>query len=368
MSNPWQPQAETMSTKTPLASPGRTGAWDRDLSSLALQFAARLAGPALVEQVVWWGAGFSDLLLRALPALPASHRAVIADSDNRMLRRARAWAGEGGREHRLLALGDLRRDALAVESQLLRQPTADLETYLALQEALAQQFETRPCVADASVDLLVADFLLNRLAPAEWAGALGEAMRVVRRSGRFFCTVLVSDEPITEPTAVRSAPTDRPLHLPDEAATLRAIQAAGFHGITLHWARPDDPTALDRVGDAEVRMLVIECHKGKQGPCFELGQAVVYRGPWRQVHDDDGHVYPRGERVAVCAKTYALLMREPYCGSFIGLRSVLEPDLKRAEPFDCNTPALRDPRVTKGLQPFVGAAAPGSCNADSGCC
>jgi hypothetical protein len=42
--------------------------------------------------------------------------------------------------------------------------------------------------------------------------------------------------------------------------------------------------------------------------------------------------------------------------------------LAEAVLFDCNTPALRDPKVTKGLLPFEGAQATACCSSVSGCC
>ena len=65
---------------------------------------------------------------------------------------------------------------------------------------------------------------------------------------------------------------------------------------------------------------------------------------------------------------YDLMMQAPYEGSFLGLRSVNEPPLAEAVLFDCNTPALRDPKVTKGLAPFEGAQAAACCSSVSGCC
>ncbi|MGQ0814995.1 MAG: hypothetical protein ACT4O1_11080 [Gemmatimonadota bacterium] len=51
---------------------------------------------------------------------------------------------------------------------------------------------------------------------------------------------------------------------------------------------------------------------GAQGPCLERNQAVIYRGPWKQVCDDDGHVLERGRRMAVCDKTFRLYQQAPY--------------------------------------------------------
>lgn len=62
-------------------------------------------------------------------------------------------------------------------------------------------------------------------------------------------------------------------------------------------------------------------------------------------------------------------MRAPYQDAFIGLRSINEPLLQDAAAFDCNTPALRDPKVTKGLLPFPGAKVTSdACGPGTGCC
>ena len=363
----------TASVPTTRASGTRPSAWNRDILQLARLLRTYLATMAAPQRSVWWGAGYSELMLHALPALPALNapeQTVVADSDARLTRRACNWAGANAQERHLLALGDLRLDRAGLEAQLKRHAAHDAAGYLALQDSLAQHSQRTPCQADGSADLLVADFVLNRIPVDEWQPALAEAMRVLQREGRFFCALLVSDEALPQASSVRAAPSGRPLQLPHEKVVLQALQDAGFHGLVQHWPDNRHPAALDRIGDAEVRMLLVQASKGKQGPCLELGQAVVYRGPWRQVSDDDGHVYPRGERVAVCAKTYDLLMRKPYSGAFMGLRRAHEPELQDAALFDCNTPALRDPRVTKGLQPFAGAApaGAGACAPDSGCC
>ncbi|MGI9591724.1 MAG: hypothetical protein ACR2P8_10185 [Myxococcota bacterium] len=96
------------------------------------------------------------------------------------------------------------------------------------------------------------------------------------------------------------------------------------------------------------RSVTVTAHKGKQGPCYEANQAVIYKGPWKQVEDDDGHVLRRGERAAVCAKTYGLLTAGPYADQIVPLPPYTEiPAAERAE-FDCSRSAPRSPRETKG--------------------
>ena len=75
--------------------------------------------------------------------------------------------------------------------------------------------------------------------------------------------------------------------------------------------------AYQTVEGIEFRAITITAYKGKEGACIERNQAVIYRGPWKQVVDDDGHTLPRGVRVAVCEKTYQLYSKPPYQDQFI---------------------------------------------------
>ena len=97
----------------------------------------------------------------------------------------------------------------------------------------------------------------------------------------------------------------------------------------------------------EFRSVTVTARKGKQGPCYEANQAVIYRGPWKQVEDDDGHVLRRGERAAVCAKTYGILTAEPYADQVVADAAprVVIPENERTG-FDCSrtafSPSARD--------------------------
>jgi arsenite methyltransferase len=100
---------------------------------------------------------------------------------------------------------------------------------------------------------------------------------------------------------------------------------------------------------------------------------VVYRGPFRQVEDDDGHVLKRGIRTAVCEKTYRLYSHEPYRSQFELLPPRVLVPLEEARPFPCARGYLRrDPKETKGADYRVTteARAPActSGNGTGGCC
>jgi hypothetical protein len=91
-------------------------------------------------------------------------------------------------------------------------------------------------------------------------------------------------------------------------------------------------------------------YKGKEGPCLERNQAVIYQGPFKKVEDDDGHTYHRGQRMAVCEKTYNILQREPYAGRFLPVDPIEEIPSEDAQVYNCNRTKLRHPRETKGME------------------
>ena len=119
--------------------------------------------------------------------------------------------------------------------------------------------------------------------------------------------------------------------------------------------------------------MTVEAFKGDDGPCLEGMQAVIYRGPFKKVIDDDGHPMQRGKRYALCMKTYEMYRRAPYADFFEFIEPRQSPQTAGAETFDCTQTRLRNPQETKGSifnpsppseccsdnQP--GAGKPGSC-------
>ncbi len=149
-----------------------------------------------------------------------------------------------------------------------------------------------------------------------------------------------------------------------ETGFLEAFERAGFYGIEI-LSRSEAPWRT--VEGIEFRSVTVRAYQGKSGPCFDTNKAVVYRGPWRRVTDDDGHVFYRGVRTAVCEKTFQIMQRQPYAGEF-------EPVLPRTpvaeaeeKPFLCSGTTVRDPKETKGLDFDVTTEAGSVCEGPD-CC
>ena len=118
----------------------------------------------------------------------------------------------------------------------------------------------------------------------------------------------------------------------------------------------------------EFERVAVEAWKGKQGPCFERNQAVVYKGPFKAVLDDDDHHITRGERHAVCDKTFQLYKKAPYREHFEFIEPLTPVPAESALPFDCDRSALRHPRETKGQAYDATSAKASCCGSDGGAC
>lgn len=308
--------------------------------------AAQIVGPA--GRVI--GVDVNDEML----SLAERHRAAVA-----------ARIGHDVVEFRKGRIQDLRLDLRRADAYLAERPVrsvADLAAFEAYCDGLRQ---AAPLAADESVDVVLSNCVLNLVRPEDKRQLFDEIFRVVKRGGRVAISDIVSDEDVP-----RHLQQDPELWSGCVSGALRedefldAFDRAGFHGMELV---KRDERPWQTVEGIEFRSVTVVAHKGKQGPCFERGQAVIYRGPWKRVVDDDGHVLERGQRMAVCDKTYNLYRREPYASSVLPVDPLTAIPLDAAAEFDCRRNVKRHPRETKGLDYRATEVADPSCSGP-GCC
>ncbi|MEP7147280.1 MAG: methyltransferase domain-containing protein [Acidobacteriota bacterium] len=326
------------------------------------------------DTVLDLGSGGGKICYIASQIVGEKGRVIGVDTNTEMLALANKYRdaladtiGYANVEFRYGRIQDLRLDLKLVEEYLSRTPlqtTADLFDYEAF---IDKSKSERPLVADASVDVILSNCVLNLVKPADKEQMFAEMFRVLKRGGRVAISDIVSDE-------------DVPEHLqndPDlwsgcisgafrEDAFIEAFERAGFYGMQIV-KRDENPWRV--VEGIEFRSVTIVAYKGKQGECREGNQAIIYNGPWKKVIDDDGHVLERGARMAVCEKTFEIYTREPYANDIIGIEPREPISAEDAIEFDCRRNAKRHPRETKGMDYTVtdlsGAA---SCDPDTGCC
>ena len=102
---------------------------------------------------------------------------------------------------------------------------------------------------------------------------------------------------------------------------LQMFAQAGFQSLAYDkWA--EQPWQV--VEGIEFRSATLTAIKPEGQDCIDRGHAVIYRGPFSHVVDDEGHEFPRGERMAVCERTFRFLTEGPHSENFIGLSPAVE--------------------------------------------
>jgi len=279
--------------------------------------AAAAAGPEGTVSVAAWGAAEAGRLIEALRGADGAPLAVFR-----------------------AAPGDLAADVVALERRLSEAPPASLGEMDAILAERDRQAATAPILAANTADVVVADRALGLVPAARRESALCDIYRVLRRAGTCILVDVVADDPLPDRLADDPA---MPATF-SEFGLLCAMEAAKFHGAVIE----DFPLAPEAtVEGIECRQVVMLAHKGKEGVCRDGLQAVVYRGPWKVVEDDDGHVIRRGERFAVCQKTFANYQREPYAGMFAYIEPAVPVPPPEAPLWDPSRPSRRDPLETK---------------------
>jgi ubiquinone/menaquinone biosynthesis C-methylase UbiE len=305
------------------------------------------------ETVLDLGSGTGKICFIASQVVGPEGKVIGVDMTREMLDVARRNApvvaervGYSNVEFRRGLIQDLALDLDALDRELVEHPVNDAEDFLRLDELTRRLRTAEPLVADDSVDVVVSNCVLNLVASAQKKQLFREIHRVLARGGRAVISDIVSDEAIPEEMqknadlwsgCISGAFT--------EEGFLAAFEEAGFYGIRI-LERQAEP--WQTVLGIEFRSVTVEAWKGKEGPCWERNQAVIYRGPWKEVLDDDGHLMERGQRYAVCDKTYQIYQREPYRESFEFIEPRVEIPLEDAAPFDCSHTVLRHPRDSKG--------------------
>lgn len=325
------------------------------------------------DDVLDLGSGGGKICFIASQIVGPSGSVTGVDCNREMLQLARQSAplvakniGFENTSFRYGLIQDLKLDLDQLGQEIGSQPVSDGAGYLRLRSLEDQLRDTQPMIADDSIDCVLSNCVLNLVRQQDRRQLFAEIFRVLRRGGRAAISDIVSDESVPErlqqdPELWSGCITGA--FREDEF--LKAFEDAGFHGIEIV-KRESEPWRT--VEGIEFRSVTAVAHKGKQGPCWERGQAVSYRGPFKKVEDDDGHTYHRGERVAVCDKTFHLLQQEPYADMFDAIEPREMISLEEAKPFDCRRNARRHPRETKGMDYQATTQAEDGCQDDGPCC
>jgi SAM-dependent methyltransferase len=305
------------------------------------------------ETVLDLGSGTGKICFIAAQVVGAQGKVIGVDMTDDMLEVARRNApivaervGYANVEFRKGRIQDLALDLEILDAELKNRPIEDAASFLAAGELAEDLRVKHPLVASDSVDVVVSNCVLNLVDAQHKHRLFEELFRVLKNGGRAVISDIVSDEavpvdmqhdPILWSGCISGAFT--------EDGFLKAFQDAGFYGIEI---LKRDVEPWQTVQGIEFRSVTVQAWKGRQGPCLERNQSVIYKGPFLKVLDDDGHAMERGKRYAVCDKTFNLYQKAPYSGFFEFIEPRETTPLDQAKPFDCNGIRLRHPKETKG--------------------
>lgn len=324
------------------------------------------------DTVLDLGSGGGKICYIASQIVGAEGRVIGVDTNTEMLALANKYRDElatkigyANVEFRYGKIQDLKLNLTLVDEFLKENPVKTAADLSAYESFVAKAKAEKPLIEDDSVDVILSNCVLNLVKPELKSEMFAEMFRVLKRGGRVAISDIVADE-------------DVPAHLQNDAELwsgcisgafredklIEAFETAGFYGIEIV-KRDEKPWKV--VEGIEFRAMTVVAYKGKQGACLERNQAVIYKGPWKKVFDDDGHILERGKRMAVCDKTFQIYNKEPYASQIIPVEPIENVNLEDATEFDCKRTAIRHPRETKGLEYNMTDLSGETCG-DGDCC
>jgi catechol 2,3-dioxygenase-like lactoylglutathione lyase family enzyme len=167
-------------------------------------------------------------------------------------------------------------------------------------------------LADASADEVRLRGTLNLPLAADVRQRLvADAVRALRPGGRLFVHVLTGERVVGSPQLPGPAGAVR--FVPHESDPARLLEQAGLTGVRMLKFDAKPCFVRDGVG---MRELQLEAWKPTANGMPESVE-VLYKGPFRQVSDDNGIVYPRGTRVRVPASAAARIRTGEGADAFV---------------------------------------------------
>ncbi len=314
------------------------------------------------------GSGGGKICYMAAQLAGPRGRVIGVDMNDDMLDLARRHAPEMaakiGGERVIFHKGKIEDLALSLEraeEYLAAHPIKDSADLLRFEAWARTERAERPMIPDNSVDLIVSNCVLNLVGKGQRDQLISEIFRVLKPGGRVAISDIVSDEYV--PASLQQDPTLWSGCISgafQEEEFLEVFAEAGFAAVAYDkW----DAAPWQVVEDIEFRSVTLTATKPTGSECIDRGHAVIYKGPFSSVWDDEGHEFPRGARMAVCERTFDYLTTGPLASSFIGIapETLAEPRVYCA-PIGTRRP----PAETKGgLHSGEGCTPGGS---GGGCC
>jgi radical SAM protein with 4Fe4S-binding SPASM domain len=165
---------------------------------------------------------------------------------------------------------------------------------------------------DSFADVILSNCVINL--SANKRAVLIEVWRVLKDFGRAVISDTVSEKPL--PQSMKSNPRlwgECVSGALTEEQYLAELERSGFYGLSV--LKKDFWKEVE--GNRFYSVVITGYKFKKNAGCDYAGQTAVYLGPMQAVIDEEGHLFPRNQEVAVCTDTAAKLQNPPYHRSFL---------------------------------------------------
>lgn len=158
--------------------------------------------------------------------------------------------------------------------------------------------------ADGAADEVLLQGTFNaRIGGDERAAMLREVWRVLRGGGQLLLHALTAATPLAEGTQIAlPGPAAAVEHVPVDRDVVSELEAAGFVGVRYSLFGAAPCFHYQGVEMRETKLLAYKPAAAEEATCV-----AIYKGPFRELRDDAGRVFRRGERVGIDAVTRDLL-------------------------------------------------------------
>jgi len=177
-------------------------------------------------------------------------------------------------------------------------------------------------VEDKAANVVTSNCVIN-LSPDK-SKVFAEVWRILKDHGRIVIADIVSDREVPPRLKVNEQLWGECIvGALTQEQFLAMLEQAGFYGLSVF-----KKTFWKQIEVFHFYSVTVQGFKfEKTAGCRFIGQRAIYRGPYKAILEEEGHLFPRNVPVTVCTDTASKLSNPPYAGWF----TIVEPDGSRKE-------------------------------------